>query len=108
MRGCRCQLGVERGRRNPAPGGDFSGVDHRLGPGSSCVDRAQLVFGADVAEAGGVFELVQKPERRTQPEFLFEAASYRQIHCFAGPWMAAAAVRPVQRPQAFVGVSLLQ
>jgi len=56
------------------------------------------VLGADVAEWRGVLELVDVVELRVQSEFLFEAPVNGRVDVLAGARVAAAAVRPEQRP----------
>jgi|ERR1700685_2110936 hypothetical protein len=66
------------------------------------------MFGPARVELGLILKLEQKLQRTAQPELLVQAALNGRFHGLAAPRMAAAAVRPVERPQPFAGRSLLQ
>ena len=95
------QLLGERFRGDPAPGADFVAV--HPGPRRRELaheDVAMLPFRAEVLEPGVVGEGVKGPQSAGQAELLGGAAMRRLFNGFPGPWMAAAAIRPIARPEA--------
>ena len=71
-------------------------------------NRAQLVLGSGTVVLRLIFELEQEFERAGQAEFLHQPTVDGARHTLAGTRMAAAAVRPVQRPQLLARTPLLQ
>src|SRR6266481_2908549 len=104
----RLHLPLQRFRTDPAPGENFAAVDLDSMGSASDEHRTKLIFGARFVELRLVLELEQKMQRAAQPEFLIQAAVDRRLHGLGAARMAAAAIRPIQRPQAFECRPLLQ
>ena len=80
----------------------------RLVVGDAGVNRADLVFRADIVEPRNVLELVEKPEVANQSELLLEPSPDRLVDRFALPGVAAATVGPIERPEPFFLATALQ
>src|SRR5277367_4670288 len=70
--------------------------------------RTKLVLGARLVELRLVLKLEQIVQRAANPELLVEAAMDGFLHGFSAARMAAAAVRPEQRPEALARGALLK
>jgi hypothetical protein len=76
--------------------------------GDADKDRAQFMFGTNVAELRPVFELEKKGQRTICAEFLAEAPMQRLLDGFARPRVGAAGIGPETRPQRLVRAAALQ
>src|SRR5262249_13133349 len=69
--------------------------------------RTELVLGAHRLKLRVILELEQKREAATDPELLVQSAVDRRLHGLGAARVAAAAVRPVKRPDLLRGGSPL-
>src|SRR5579863_4673015 len=67
----------------------------------------KLVLGARLVELRLVLKLEEIVQRAANPQLLVEAAMDRFLHGFGAARMAAAAIRPKQRPEALARGALL-
>jgi hypothetical protein len=65
------------------------------------------MFGARLVELGVVLKFEQKFEPTMYTELFVQASPRRGLHTLHDPRMAAAAVGPVERPEALAGRPLL-
>src|SRR5579863_9177571 len=70
-------------------------------------NRTKFVLGARLVELRLVLELEEKVQRAANSQLFVEAAMDRVLHVFSAARMAAAAVRPIERPEALASGALL-
>src|SRR5579871_2982825 len=92
-------LGLQRVRTPPPPPRNLVAVRVDATCAAAYEDRAQLVLGPDAIELSLIMELVDELQWTAHPELLIQAPMNRTLHRLGAAGVAAAAVRPVQRPQ---------
>jgi hypothetical protein len=101
------ELGLKFFRADPAPSDDLLGIDPDGIVAAPDEYRTQLVLGSGGVELRMIFELEQKPERATQPEFLVKTALRGDFHALPAARVAATAIGPIERPQSLGARTLL-
>src|SRR5580698_5328789 len=106
--GGACQLSLQRFGLHPAPRENLIRIGlHRVAAAAD-EHRAQLLLRAGRLELRLVLELEQKLQRTAQTQLLVEPPLNGGLHALRPARVAAATIRPVQRPEALRGGALLQ
>src|SRR5207248_423919 len=102
------ELRLQLLRTDPTPRENLARIDpDRIGAAAD-EHGTELLLGARRIELRLVLKLEQKLQRTAQSELFVQPPVDRRFHALGSPWMAAATVGPVQRPQPLRRRPLLQ
>src|SRR5580700_2233344 len=102
------QFGLQGFRADPAPGQNLVPIGADRIAATAYEHRAQLLLRARRIELRTILEFEQEMQRTTQAKLLLQTAVDRRLHSLGPTRMAAATVRPVQRPEPLGRRALLQ